>query len=142
MHLDQMLLVLDLARTHSFNQTAERHYTTQQNVSYSVKQLEKELNVKIFNRSKNGVTFTDEGEQVLRCARQMNEAYQQLLQALGQRSDAEETPQRLELYFSSVLLTDHMPHIIAAFSDACPNTRLFLREAADEDIVPALLSGG
>ena len=38
MHLDQLLLILDLAQTHSFNQTAERHYTTQQTVSYRIKQ--------------------------------------------------------------------------------------------------------
>ena len=52
MHLDQVQLILDLAQTHSFNQTAERHYTTQQSVSYSIKQLEKELNTQIFIRSK------------------------------------------------------------------------------------------
>ena len=68
MHLDQLQLILDLAQTHSFNQTAERHYTTQQSVSYSVKQLEKELNTQIFTRSKSGVSFTQEGEYVLQCA--------------------------------------------------------------------------
>ncbi|MBO5140795.1 MAG: LysR family transcriptional regulator, partial [Peptococcaceae bacterium] len=56
MHTDQIRLLLDLAQTHSFNQTAERHYTTQQSISYSIKQLEKELQVKIFNRSNSGVS--------------------------------------------------------------------------------------
>ena len=47
MHTDQIRLLLDLAQTNSFNQTAERHFTTQQSISYSIKQLEKELNVSV-----------------------------------------------------------------------------------------------
>ena len=90
MHTDQIRLLLDLAQTHSFNQTAERHFTTQQSISYSVKQLEKELNVKIFNRSNAGVSFTPEGERVLACAQQMYTAYQELRKEL-QQSRSEST---------------------------------------------------
>lgn len=141
MHLDQLLLVLDLAQTHSFNQTAERHYTTQQSVSYSIKQLEKELNVKIFNRSKTGVSFTKEGQYVLECARQMQTSWQELLQNLGQEPALEAPPEKLTLYTSSVLINDNMPAIIKAFGQTCPKTRLFIKEVADEAIVPSLLQG-
>lgn len=140
MHLDQLLLVLDLAQTHSFNQTAERHYTTQQSVSYSIKQLENELNIKIFNRSKTGVSFTKEGQYVLACAQQMQASYQELLHNLGQNPDKTAPPEKLTLYISSVLLTDSMPAIIKAFGQACPSTRLFIKEVSNDAIVPSLLN--
>lgn len=141
MHLDQLLLVLDLAQTHSFNQTAERHYTTQQSVSYSIKQLEKELNVKIFNRSKTGVSFTKEGQYVLDCARQMQTSWQELLHNLGQEPALEAPPEKLTLYTSSVLINDSMPTIIKIFGQACPGTRLFIKEVSDETIISSLLHG-
>ena len=141
MHLDQLPLVLDLAQTHSFNQTAERHYTTQQNVSYSIKQLENELNIKIFNRSKTGVSFTKEGQYVLECARQMYASWQELQQNLGQNPDKTAPPEKLTLYISSVLLANSMPAIIKAFGQACPQTRLFIKEVSNDAIIPSLLNG-
>lgn len=141
MHLDQLLLVLDLAQTHSFNQTAERNYTTQQSVSYSIKQLEKELNVKIFNRSKTGVSFTKEGQLVLECAQEMKASYQKLMQNLGQEPKFSAPPEKLTLYISSVLLVDSMPNIIKNFKQIYPDTRLFIKDVNDDAIVPALLHG-
>ena len=50
MNVNQVYLLVDLAQTHSFNQTAERLFTTQQNVSYQIKQLEQELGIRIFKQ--------------------------------------------------------------------------------------------
>jgi DNA-binding transcriptional LysR family regulator len=141
MHLDQVALILDLAQTHSFNQTAERHYTTQQSVSYSVKQLEKELNTKIFNRSKNGVTFTPEGKHVLQCAQQMQDAYQQLLQNLGQEQQTDTPPTKISVAISSTLVADSMSNIINAFSQAKPNTKLYIKDVPNQNVVSSLLRG-
>ena len=141
MHLDQLLLILDLAQTHSFNQTAERHYTTQQTVSYRIKQLEKELNVKIFNRSKNGVSFTHEGNFVLQFAEQMQNAYQELQHNLGHEVHVAAEPEKLTLYTSSVLLTEHMPSIIQNFNSTFPSIKLFIKEVTNDTILPSLLDG-
>ena len=141
MHLDQLLFVLDLDQTHSFNQTAERHYTTQQSVSYSMKQLEKELNIQIFNRSKTGVSFTKEGQFVLQFAKEMQTSYQTLLHNLGREVSSLAPPEKLTLYISSVLLADSMPFIIKAFSITFPSTKLFIKEVSNDVIVPSLLNG-
>lgn len=138
MHTDQIRLLLDLAQTHSFNQTAERHFTTQQSISYSVKQLEKELNVKIFNRSNSGVEFTTEGERVLQCAMQMNRAYHELLTDL-QQNDAHPKPlSNIRLYVSSVLLEADLPEIIKQFNKIYPTTSLIIKEVSHDAILPSL----
>lgn len=138
MHTDQIRLLLDLAQTHSFNQTAERHFTTQQSISYSVKQLEKELQVKIFNRSNSGVSFTSEGERVLQCALQMHEAYQHLLADLHQTGEQPEPLQNIRLYVSSVLLEADLPEIIRQFNQIYPTTSLIIKEVPHDAILPSL----
>lgn len=138
MHTDQIRLLLDLAQTHSFNQTAERHFTTQQSISYSVKQLEKELQVKIFNRSNSGVSFTAEGERVLQCASQMHEAYQHLLNDLHQSSEQPKPLTNIRLYVSSVLLEADLPDIIKQFNKIYPTTSLIVKEVPHSAILPSL----
>ncbi len=138
MHTDQIRLLLDLAQTHSFNQTAERHFTTQQSISYSVKQLEKELQVKIFNRSNSGVSFTPEGERVLQCALQMHEAYQHLLNDLQQNNEQPEPLNSIRLYVSSVLLEADLPEIIKQFNKIYPTTSLIIKEVSHDVILPSL----
>ncbi|MBQ2776346.1 MAG: LysR family transcriptional regulator [Peptococcaceae bacterium] len=138
MHTDQIRLLLDLAQTHSFNQTAERHYTTQQSISYSVKQLEKELQVKIFNRSNSGVSFTAEGERVLQCALQMHESYQQLLMDLQKNREQPEPLSSIRLYVSSVLLEADLPEIIKQFNKIYPTTSLVVKEVSHDAILPSL----
>lgn len=139
MHLTQMQLLLDLAQTHSFNQTAERHYTTQQNISYSIKQLEQELNIKIFNRSKKGVAFTPEGRQVLQCAQQMENAYRELMENLNGEKAKPEVRDKIDLHIASVLFTTKMPGIIKAFNKRCPETKLIIKEITQETIIPSLI---
>lgn len=139
MHTNQVALLLDLAQTHSFNQTAERLFTTQQNVSYSMRQLEKELQVQIFHRTKSGVFFTPEGEQVLQCAISMQSSYDELQQRLNpSRFSDKEAPSMIRLFFSSILLSDLLPGILADFHQQYPNTQLILREAPQNEILPAL----
>lgn len=138
MHTDQIRLLLDLAQTHSFNQTAERHFTTQQSISYSVKQLEKELNVKIFNRSNSGVSFTPEGARVLLCAEQMHNAYRQLLMDLRQENEQPEPLPKIRLYVSSVLLEADLPEIIKQFNKIYPTTSLIIKEVSHDMILSSL----
>lgn len=138
MHTDQIRLLLDLAQTHSFNQTAERHFTTQQSISYSIKQLEKELQVKIFNRSNSGVAFTAEGERVLHCALEMHAAYQNLLNDLHQNNEHPEPLAVIRLYVSSVLLEADLPEIIKQFNKIYPTTSLIVKEVPHSAILPSL----
>lgn len=140
MHLNQIFLLLDLEQTHSFNQTAERNFTTQQNVSYNIKQLEQELGIKIFKRSKTGVTFTKNGQHVLECARQIRDAHQELMHNLGCELNNDVPLPAIRLHISSVLLNDDLVNIIKLFNHAHPATRLLIREVDYPEILPALLN--
>lgn len=62
MHLDQLQLVIEIAKNHSISRASENLYISRQNASQSLQRLETELGIKIFERSKNGTQLTTEGE--------------------------------------------------------------------------------
>ncbi|PWU69850.1 LysR family transcriptional regulator [Gracilibacillus dipsosauri] len=51
-----------VSRNKSFSKAAEELYMTQSAVSQSISKLEKELDIKLFNRTSKGVVLTSEGE--------------------------------------------------------------------------------
>lgn len=54
-----------VAKNNSFSKAAEELFVTQPSVSYSVKQLEDRLNIKLFKRNHKGIKITAEGKDVL-----------------------------------------------------------------------------
>ena len=73
MTIQQCKYVLEIARTGSFSQAAKQLFVAQSSLSISVKSLEQELNIRIFERSGNGVYLTDEGAEFVRYAKQIVE---------------------------------------------------------------------
>lgn len=60
--LDLYKVFRQVGKSGSFSKAAEELYMTQPAVSQSIMQLENELNIRLFNRTRKGVTFTTEGE--------------------------------------------------------------------------------
>lgn len=69
MDLAHLRYAVEIARTKSISQAAENLYMGQPNLSRAIKELEDELQVRIFRRTSHGVSVTDEGEDFLRYAR-------------------------------------------------------------------------
>ena len=74
MTIQQCKYVLQIAKTGSFSQAAKQLFIAQSSLSVSIKSLEKELNIKIFERSSNGVYLTDDGSEFVRYATQIVES--------------------------------------------------------------------
>lgn len=73
MTIQQCKYILKIAECGSFNEASKQLFVAQSSLSISVKSLEQELNIKIFERSGNGVYLTDEGTEFARYARQIAE---------------------------------------------------------------------
>lgn len=85
MTLQQLLYVIRISETGSFNKAAEQMFVSQPSLTNAMKELEKELGVTVFNRSGRGVTLTAEGVRFLPYARQVVTQYQHLLEAYGKQ---------------------------------------------------------
>lgn len=66
MKLEQIKQILTLAETGSFTETARRLYLSQPNLSMSVKRLEEELGMQIFQRTSSGLRLTPFGTEYIR----------------------------------------------------------------------------
>lgn len=69
MTLTELKYVVAVAEARHFGQAAERCFVSQPSLSASVKNLEEELGVTLFERGKRGVFLTEAGEQIVAQAR-------------------------------------------------------------------------
>ena len=73
MTIQQCIYVLEIAKTGSFNEAAKQLFVAQSSLSVSVRQLEQEFDIKIFERSGNGVYLTEEGAEFVRYVKHIAE---------------------------------------------------------------------
>ena len=78
MRIEQLMYLVDIAKTKSFSKTAQNFYITQQGASDAIKKLEKEFNVILFNRTKQGVFLTEIGRSFEETAQEMIALYHTL----------------------------------------------------------------
>lgn len=71
MTIQQCKYVLMIAKTGSFNEAAKQLFIAQSSLSLSIKSLEQELDIKIFQRLGNGVYLTEDGAEFVRYASQI-----------------------------------------------------------------------
>ncbi|MCR8844532.1 LysR family transcriptional regulator [Paenibacillus sp. SC116] len=68
MNLDQMHYIVEVAKTKSLLSAANNLHVTQSAISQSITNLEEELGIKIFNRSRMGSIPTPEGKSIIKKA--------------------------------------------------------------------------
>ena len=71
MTIQQCRYVLEIARLGSFSEAAKQLFVAQSSLSVSIKALEQELNIKIFERSNNGAYLTEDGSEFVKYATQI-----------------------------------------------------------------------
>lgn len=62
MRIEQLYAIVEVGQSSSMSEAAQKLHTSSQNVSKTISQLEKELNIILFTRSSQGVFLTPEGK--------------------------------------------------------------------------------
>lgn len=71
MNLLHMKHAVEVAKSGSLNKAAEKLLVAAPNISRSIKELESDLGITIFERAKNGMTLTPEGEEFMNFANEI-----------------------------------------------------------------------
>ena len=71
MNLQQLRYVITVAKYGTFREAARQLYMAQSSLSSSIKDLEEEYGIQIFERSKKGIEITKEGAMLLEFADQI-----------------------------------------------------------------------
>ena len=86
MTIQQCKYVINIAKCGSFSEAAKQLFIAQSSLSISIKQLEQELGIKIFERSGNGVYVTEEGEEFLSYANRIAETDSMISERYSKRN--------------------------------------------------------
>jgi molybdate transport repressor ModE-like protein len=86
--IESAFYAVEIADTGSFSQAARNLYLSQPNLSYAVRQLERELGVRLFDRSSGGAVVTPEGQEIIERFRIIRREYEEINEFAGHlRSD-------------------------------------------------------
>ena len=80
MTLQQLKYAITISETGSLNKAAETLYISQPSLTTAIQELEKEIDIRIFNRSGRGVTLTNDGTEFILYARQVYGQYNLLVE--------------------------------------------------------------
>ena len=76
MNVSQMKYVLEVASAPSIREASTRLFISQPALSSSIRELEEELGIIIFDRSNKGITLTDEGREFVTYAQRVVGQYE------------------------------------------------------------------
>ncbi|QCP55011.1 LysR family transcriptional regulator [Trinickia violacea] len=115
-----------VAETKSFRQAADALHRSHSAITTQIKQLEAQLGITLFHRTTRLVKLTEEGEQLLDCARRaVNEV------SLGLRKIQEAVDVRRGRIFlscSTTIASTRLANILAEFEKDYPGVEIFVRE--------------
>lgn len=134
MELKHLNTFLVLSKIKNFTKTAEYLNYAQSSVTTQIQQLEKELNVRLFERIGKSVALTLEGENLIPYATKM----------LSLSSDIEkmyansDNPGRIVIGASESISIYRLPEIIKVYKKKHPDVDLFLVLLDSSDFIPLL----
>ena len=135
MRLEQLQYFLSIADTHAINKTSLEFYTTHQNISKAIRQLENEMGAPLFTRSSKGMILTREGEMLLpiaeRCVNDLHRL-QLDIQRLHCQKDLEGT---LQLWGTPIADVIALPSLLNDFGVLYPSVRYQLEEFNTLDVL-------
>ena len=85
MTLQQVRYILEISRYSSISKAAQELYLTQPYLSSMLKELENELHITIFNRTRKGVKLTEEGKNFIQIAKPLLEQEKRIYELYSQK---------------------------------------------------------
>ena len=131
MRIQQLHYIVKIVETGSMNEAAKQLFITQPSLSNAVRDLEREMGIKIFIRNPKGITLTKDGAEFLSYARQILEQ----TALLEERYKSKDTNREL---FS--VSSQHYAFVVNAFVSLLKGAdmsryELFLRETRTYEII-------
>lgn len=108
------------AEERSFSGAAEKLYVSQPAITRQIQNLEKELHVTLFERTRSGLVLTEEGKTIFYQAKAVLNDVNQILEANSNTL----TPQKLRIGFSGNLEIHTLFHVISVMTQKHPECKL------------------
>lgn len=140
MHFSQLEYIIEISRQPTLNAASEQLHITPQALSLSVKNLEKEMNVPLLDRSFRGIKLTPEGEKTVAFAIETLQRYQELRDSFSPSTSI--PPWKLSgdltIYANNVFFEALLSTKITEFKKMYPHITIYSYIAEDKEIVTFL----
>lgn len=132
MELRQLRYMLMVAEEKNFSRAAEKLYIAQPHLSQSILKLEKQMGVRLFDRTTTPVKLTYAGELFAAKARQMLNLQEELSRQM--EDIVEDESGRLSIGISTIRGSTVLPVVLPAFHELFPKVEISLREGTSQDL--------
>lgn len=139
MTITQLEYVIAVDTYRHFSTAAEQCFITQPTLSMQIQKLEEELNVKIFDRSKQPVIPTETGEEILVQARVIVHEVKMMQQLVKDRQGLLQGELRVGII--PTLAPYLLPMFLQKFLNKYPDIKIKVKELTTEHIIEKLKSG-
>ena len=139
MNLQQLEYIIAVDRLKNFVKASESCYVTQATLSMMIKKLEEELDVKIFDRSKQPVKTTEVGEKLVLQARKIISESKKLKEIIHAEKGV--VSGELKIGIIPTLAPYLLPLFLKQFMQAYPLVKLIINEFTTDVIMQKLKSG-
>ena len=139
MQLEWLKTFILAAEHENFRVVAEKQFITQPAVTFQIKQLEKEVGARLFNRSGRNVTLTAEGNIFLKHAEKFLEGYNEALQDLANHKKGYRTT--LKIASSRLVSSTQLTYILRQYMKEHPEVEVVLRVMESNSIEKAVIDG-
>ncbi|MGE7903526.1 LysR family transcriptional regulator [Peribacillus sp. NPDC094092] len=121
MHIEQFEYVIEIAKRGNISKAADKLHVSHSAVSQAISNLESELGIPIFIRSRSGTTFTDKGEAVLKLSNEILNKIKELKE-LGHHS--KDIPGSLAISASAIFFSTFLPETLKTFKLEYPHIQI------------------
>lgn len=139
MEIRQLVQFIAVAELRNFRRAAERLHMSQPPLSQAIRRLERELDVRLFDRTSRTVELTDAGKVLLAEARRI--LTQASAAVIATQQTARGRMGNLTVGFTVPWAYELVPAVVAEFRRRYPGVTLSLREVTSSDQIPMLIDG-
>src|SRR3954453_11301634 len=139
MTLTEVRYIVAVARERHFGRAAEACFVSQPTLSVSIKKLEEELDVKLFERGANEVTVTPLGEEIVRQAQSVIEQAAAIKEIAKRGKDPVSGPLRLGVIYT--IGPYLLPDLVRQAIEHVPQMPLMLQENFTAKLLEMLRTG-
>ncbi|ACL19869.1 transcriptional regulator, LysR family [Desulfitobacterium hafniense DCB-2] len=138
MRLEQLRYLVEISHTRSITIAADNLFMSQPSLSIAMSSLEKELGVKLFIRSKTGVTPTAVGAEIL----ELSQDALMKIEKIYVVASKEQKTEQLNIRALPAINCGIMPKALSKFQNSHPSIRTYVREDKTQTILSTLFQQG
>lgn len=139
MEFNQLESFISVVKHNSFSYAAKELYTTQPTVSNNIKNLEKELNTILLDRTSKTITLTDSGKLLYKYAVELINIRDKAKFVILEHDRKVEG--EIEICVSSIPEEYVLPYIIKSFLKVYPKVSFSVTHKNSKDVVDEILQG-